>query len=253
MGHWYLPSGEPFYTIKGLSGKERDVTLRDARKVNAVVSVTTILGLLSKPQLDIWKLNQILLAVTKDYCFNEVNESFDDYKKRVYRQYKLETEKYSIEGTRIHNALELYNTEGTIEPHNEVIVCAAYDLLKNVYGADVVYESEVGFAHKDGFGGKMDLVINTPDGKVIIDFKTKQTDEPSSKNCYFDYCMQLAAYKKAFKDDSVLLCGNLLISTTNPGKVYLHVWSDSDIDKATKMFYNLLNYWKLSNNYDPEI
>ena len=51
-GHWYTQEGEPMYTIIGANGKERNTTLRDAKKENLVPSVTTILGMIAKPSLE---------------------------------------------------------------------------------------------------------------------------------------------------------------------------------------------------------
>ena len=51
-GHWYTRSGDPMYTIMGKStGKPRNTTLRDARELNLVPSVTTILNVAAKPAL----------------------------------------------------------------------------------------------------------------------------------------------------------------------------------------------------------
>ena len=33
-GHWYTQEGEPMYTVIGANGKERNTTLRDAKKEN---------------------------------------------------------------------------------------------------------------------------------------------------------------------------------------------------------------------------
>ena len=43
-GHWYTRTGAPMYTVKGANGKERNTTLRDARKYDLVPLVTTILN-----------------------------------------------------------------------------------------------------------------------------------------------------------------------------------------------------------------
>ena len=51
-GHWYTRDGEPMYTIIGANGKERNTTLRDAKKEGFVPSVTTILGMVAKPSLE---------------------------------------------------------------------------------------------------------------------------------------------------------------------------------------------------------
>ena len=59
-GHWYAQDGEPMYTIIGANGKERNTTLRDAKSLGLVPSVTTILGMIAKPSLENWKINQAL-------------------------------------------------------------------------------------------------------------------------------------------------------------------------------------------------
>ena len=56
--HWYLQDGTPFYEVEKKAGGMRKTDIRDARKVNAVPSVTTILSVLAKPQLEAWKINQ---------------------------------------------------------------------------------------------------------------------------------------------------------------------------------------------------
>ena len=59
-GHWYDHNGEPMYTIIGANGKERNTTLRDAKKEKLVPSVTTIIGIAAKPSLENWKITQAL-------------------------------------------------------------------------------------------------------------------------------------------------------------------------------------------------
>ena len=59
-GHWYAQDGEPMYTIIGANGKERNTTLRDAKSLGLVPSVTTILGMIAKPSLENWKINHAL-------------------------------------------------------------------------------------------------------------------------------------------------------------------------------------------------
>jgi (2R)-ethylmalonyl-CoA mutase len=50
--HWYSQDGSPAYRIIGKNGKERNTNVRDARELNLVPSVTTVLGLVAKPGLD---------------------------------------------------------------------------------------------------------------------------------------------------------------------------------------------------------
>src|SRR6056300_829607 len=103
-GHWYTQEGEPMYTIIGANGKERNTTLRDAKKENLVPSVTTILGMIAKPSLENWKINQALnSALTLERYEGESSESF------AYRC-KYDSKKIGMEaakqGTKIHYQIE---------------------------------------------------------------------------------------------------------------------------------------------------
>ena len=64
--HWYDRNGTPAYSVIAKNGVPRPTTLRDARKLNLVPSVTTILNVAAKPALEAWKLNQICLLYTSD-------------------------------------------------------------------------------------------------------------------------------------------------------------------------------------------
>jgi len=59
-GHWYTQEGDPMYTIVGVNGKKRNTNLRDAKQLGLVPSVTTIIGMIAKPSLENWKINQAL-------------------------------------------------------------------------------------------------------------------------------------------------------------------------------------------------
>ena len=61
-GHWYDRSGNPAYTYINKKGEEKPTTLREARKLNLVPSVTTIISCASAPQLVNWKIDQAILS-----------------------------------------------------------------------------------------------------------------------------------------------------------------------------------------------
>ena len=103
-GHWYTQEGEPMYTIVGANGKERNTTLRDAKKDNLVPSVTTVLSLVAKPSLENWKINQALnsaLTLEKDK-----DESIDEFAYRCKQDSKKIGQKAAEEGTKIHAMIE---------------------------------------------------------------------------------------------------------------------------------------------------
>jgi hypothetical protein len=59
--HWYTRSGVPQYTVEAKKGGPRNTTLRDARAMGLVPSVTTILNIIAKPGLTLWLQQQVLL------------------------------------------------------------------------------------------------------------------------------------------------------------------------------------------------
>src|SRR5688500_8209761 len=60
--HWYTREGETAYEVVGANGVTRSTNLRDARKLNLVPSVTTIIKSASAPGLERWKLDQMMHA-----------------------------------------------------------------------------------------------------------------------------------------------------------------------------------------------
>ena len=90
--HWYLQDGRPFHEIANASGTgNRAVTLRDARKVLAFPSVTNVLGVLAKPGLDAWKIEQgIMAALTLP---RRPDEPLDAFARRVVEDMGEQVEK----------------------------------------------------------------------------------------------------------------------------------------------------------------
>jgi len=50
------------YTVEAAKGGQRATTLRDARKLSLVPSVTTILNIVAKPALLAWMQQQVLYS-----------------------------------------------------------------------------------------------------------------------------------------------------------------------------------------------
>ncbi len=258
MGHYYDHKGNPRNRIKGANGKERNTNIADARKHKLVPSVSGIIGQLDKPSLTRWKLGKLY-----EVFFQALEQTeLENLQYVVWDLYKQSTEQYSIEGTRVHDALENYyktgqckeSDNGTIFPVIELLDLVTINYCSEKINCTCKFRPEESFCHKLGYGGKIDLIIETPKGLIIIDFKTKQGKD-LEKKLYDDYCMQLAAYADYFKSSGqeVLFCGNLLISVTDPGVLHLHKWSDEEIEIGFEKFKALLRYWQLANKFDSSI
>ena len=260
MGHWYRSEdGQPLYTVPKADGKgERDTTLRDARKLNLVPSVTTILGIVDKPALTRWKINEVLEAVLGDIVdpyyermdyFNE--EECSDWKAYILRRSEKKGKDAANRGNEIHNTLEHYYTHGNIDIQMYAYCQPVIDLISSKFGKMCNWVPEASFSHVLGFGGKCDLHMQPcgdfPNG-VIIDFKTKSAEDFSKVRAYPEQCQQLVAYREGFgipKAD----CYNLFIGTNSPDKLLLHKWEEKECVSAWKCFTHLVEYWKEINHF----
>jgi hypothetical protein len=105
-GHWYKIDGTPAYTIVGKNGKERNTTLRDARKEGFVPSVTSIIRCAAAPGLERWKSEQVLMsALTTDRIPEETEQ---DYINRIIKDSQEQGLKARERGTYIHAVIQDY-------------------------------------------------------------------------------------------------------------------------------------------------
>ena len=189
--HWYTRDGIPRYTIIGANGKERNTTLRDARKEGLIPSVTTILKVASNPVLNQWIQKQVLMAAL---TLPKVDgESENEYISRIINDSKEQGRKAADLGTDIHNAIQSFyegKTNDTYVKHTQGCIVA----LQEVYGSQG-WISERAFGHDMGFGGKCDLHSTEGEG-IVVDIKgdIKLADD-SKKVIVFSHNDQIHIYK----------------------------------------------------------
>lgn len=239
--HWYSRDGESKYEIVGANGEFRATTLRDAKKLGLVPSVTTINAILSRPGLDKWKMDKLLDAAFTNRALKLTKERWS----AVVRSRANEESSAAMKrGTQLHDHLEQFFKCNKIQEEEFIIPAIK---MVNAINTNNNWRAEDSFAHPSGFGGKIDLHSKEGDG-FIIDFKTKAFTE-IKEMAYDEHAMQLAAYSIGLNLPKAR-CFNLFISTTKPGLLHLHEWKKGDIERAGKMFNHLLELWKLFNNFD---
>jgi hypothetical protein len=245
--HWYTRSGEPAYTVKSANGQERNTTLRDARKLNLVPSVTTILQVAAKPGLEIWKQNQVLLAALT--LPRGPNEQESDWLERVVQDSKETGRQAADKGTQIHAAIQSHyegkRAIGEFEPY----VKGTVDAISEHFD-DLQWIAEQSFANPLGFGGKSDLYAPTQNGfeGIVLDIKTKEFGPDDKMSGFDEHMMQLAAYRVG------LGCpyargANVWVSRSHPGLVRIHEWFREELDRGWHMFSLLLEFWQTKNNH----
>lgn len=238
-GHWYTKDGLPAYTVIGSNGKERPTTLRDARNMDLVPSVTTILNVAAKPGLIAWMQRQVLMAALT--LPRMENESEEVYLERIIHDSKEQGKRAADAGTDIHAQIQThYENESTSVTDT---VMAVDTILYRSFG-DQKWTCERSFSHDLGFGGKVDMIGDD----VVVDIKTKEFEDPNTVSPYDEHLMQLAAYRVGLGMHKAR-CANVFVSRSIPGLVTIHEWTESDLKRGWAMFSALLNFWQAKNKY----
>lgn len=243
-GHWYTKDGTPAYTTIGKTG-ERPTTLRDAKKLGLLPSVTTIIGVANKGEgLQRWLAEQaILAALTLPRLENE-EESV--WLSRVMKDSKATGREAAERGTAIHNIIQGY-FEQMYLPEKPAYLDAIDDALKHHFG-NQPWLSERSFGHPLGFGGKCDLMAKQINGQgtgFIVDFKTKTTDL-DKVDVYFEHELQLAAYREGLNLPKARCAIVFVNGTTN--QVKLIEVEESRLQKGWECFQYLLRFYQVKND-----
>jgi hypothetical protein len=289
-GHWYDLSGKSCHTQpyadKKRAGESRPTTIKDARKLGLLPSVTSILGVLDKPQLTDWKLeqlskeyrnriNQILgranlhaddvVFALRDMMARDPDELHDEIVDHAFRQ----VEQAADAGELIHKGAELA-LQGLDYNHDEPVFLpelkATFPLSCFIKPVEAFVKEhgiqplghEVRIVSKEhGYAGTGDLPMKCPRGLGFGDFKTRKTKPGRPVTAYDTQVMQLAAYHGAHfsKEFTLNPSGssgfNLYISTTEPGRIDA-VWYEAErIQKAYHTFTSLAAVWRFLKEYDP--
>ena len=244
--HWYDLEGNPKYEVP-YAGKRkgmRPTTLRDARKLLLLPSVTEVMKVMDKPGLNRWLQDRVLESALTLPRNN--NETDDIYKARIRQDSKEISTLAMNTGTEIHDACEQVFKHKSMNVKNAKhrnIALKVYDTVAQEIGDEWI--SEESFGCKLGFGGKVDLSkYNT-----ILDFKTKEVLKP--KMAFDEQLMQLVAYcvglgYHIFETRFY----NVFISWE--GDIEIHEWKElDDITRAWDMFKACLNMWQLKHRYNP--
>lgn len=249
--HWYTPEGQAFYEITKKDGSGmRAPTIADARKLGLLPSVTKIIGILDKPELNNWKLEQGILAVLSTP--KKEGESLDAFVHRVLHEEKVheeEAKRAREVGSQVHeaidNALSGREWDHGLSHYVEPVI----EWVENT-GGKIIWTEKILVA--SNYAGKADLFLNLPKLKTryLTDFKT--CSRLPDKDSYIEHRLQTAAYAATIPDHESILTANIYICTKGKPEIKVFVQDDW---KYTHVygFLPLLQYWQFANKYSPPI
>ena len=247
-GHWYAKDGTPAYTQIKKDGGERATTLADARKQGLYPSITTILKLIAKPELDAWKQEQaILSALTLPRI---QGESEADFAKRIVKDSNEQGKKAAEFGSDIHDILFEYFTNG-LDPNDEVLLAMCKETGKGLMSLGLEPISMEQVTVGNGFAGKYDMLCKHPNGKYwFIDFKTQDfKDKPV---IYDEWVWQLGGYSLDTKyAEEVEGAINIVIKRSDPSTVAFVVHPKDVLKNGRFTFLTIFELWKMIKGYNP--
>lgn len=291
--HWYFPDGKSCHSLpyadKKRAGETRPTTLKDARALKLLPSVTGILGVLDKPQLTDWKLEQLskewrnrLNLITgngrlPDDVAHAVNDilarDFDELHEEVVDHALRQVEEAADAGDLIHKGAELA-LQGLEYDHDKPVFLPE---LKTTFPLSCFIKPVEAFVKehgikplghevktvclRHGYAGTGDLPMVCNRGRGFGDFKSRKTKPGKPVKAYDTQVMQIAAYHGAhFGPDELLADGligapvtgfNLFISTTEPGRIDPVWYNHDEVAAAYPAFTALCAVWRFLKGYDP--
>lgn len=255
--HWYWQNGQPAYLLpnKGDPSKVHKATLRDAKEFKLYPSVTSIMQMVYKRQLEAWKASQyILSAITLP---KRQEEAADQFAMRVISDARLESQRAADFGSDVHSMVEQYlNGElpEVLGPGQRGYIDGFMRWAEK--NPVEPLEMEMAFAnHTWRYGGRLDFWGYVNGIECIVDWKTQKTKPGKAIVFYPEWAAQLKAYKVGIDNTSAFLC-SVAISSTEPGRVESHIWLDEEwpwvaYQSALNLYYTPLGPgYELLNKFD---
>ena len=249
--HWYQRDGVACHTVPSLKGEPRPTTLRDARKLGLMPSVTNILGVIAKPELTAWLQEQaVMAALTLPRMAGETEDAFA---KRVVADSQTTRDGAADFGTGFHHGAERVAQTLEVDPKHPAAEWLRHYRVWYQGNAIALRWTEKVLIHPEGcYAGTADLLIDhAVHGPTLVDLKTMKIKPGAKMAPYKTWCYQLAAYRYALGQP--VKCMNLVVNSVEPSVPIEHVWSDAEMESGWQAFMAAHRLWVIEKSYDPAI
>ena len=247
--HWYRRDGEPLHSVLSAKGEPRPTTLRDARKLGLLPSVTNVLGVINRPELVEWRMTQaVLAALTLPRLAGEAEDAFA---RRVVEDAQSRTRVAADFGSAFHAGAEHVAKSLEVDPagpyagwlnlHRDWFQTRC---VRSVWTERVLVNTELGYA------GTADLLMeHQVHGLTLVDYKTQGVKPGNKARAYDTWCCQLAAYRRAIGVSAA--CLSVIVNSAEPSAPVEHLWSEDELRAGLESFEAALVIWRNEKNYDP--
>lgn len=249
--HWYQRDGQPLHTVLSGKGEPRPTTLRDARKLDLLPSVTNILGVIAKPELTAWLQEQaVMAALTLPRIAGETEDAFA---KRVVEDSLTTRDGAADFGTAFHHGAE--HIAKTLEVDPADLLSAWLNRYRDWWQENVNacrWTEQRVVSNQFGYAGTADLLIeHKVHGLCLVDLKTMKINPKYKMKPYSTWAYQLAAYRKALGVEA--RCINLIMNSVVPETPIEHVWGEAEMDAGLRAFLAARELWVIEKDYDPAL
>lgn len=189
-----------------------------------LISVTTILEVIAKPQLITWAARQAAEIALAESGRGSVDRIVSE----VFRK---KTDAADI-GTAVHNVIENITNGKTVIVGDDNRIQAFLDFRSSI-NPTTLFSEQIVYSLKYGFAGTLDWIVSLPNEKIwLIDFKTG--------GIYPEAGLQLKAYEVAALEMKLVekIDGNVVVSLKADGTFEMRFFNEPfDAFLACKALY----------------
>lgn len=220
-----------------------------------VPSVTTVTGVMDKPALIPWAVNETINYVAgawrpeSKYSREQIDGILKDAKSARFRT----SQKALNIGREAHEWVEAWikgkilNIPTPPIPDYPPVRTAIESYLEWERATRPLYLSSERrvYSLKHMYSGTLDTL-------AVIDGAVTVTDLKTSKGIYPEYFIQCAAYAQAVSEEDDIKIGRLSVIRIPKDGGVVEVETRSDVDNLFSVFNACLTIWRWKNNWDPK-
>jgi hypothetical protein len=241
-GHWYTASGEP----------RHDATMAVARKERLLPSVTTILKIIAKPELERWMKKQAIMTALGITMYG--GESKEAFAERALRADEKDKGRSPELGKRLHKMAE--DIARGFDPDDIPEGYASMPIMLRSWMSET-FDDRIPEAAVvgNGYAGTCDLYGTGTDMSLIVADYKSQMVKPYKGNVqpryYSTFVYQIAAYAEALFP-GMPVTGYSVILNTNPEvdtKIFIKRYQPDKLKEAFLRFLYAKELWYAENGF----